>query len=270
MLSLDAPVVVILWQWLFACAVGVELRWPLAFVLGVSVWLAYVADRWFEGWRLTPDRIRTVRHRFYQRHRRSVAAVWLVVFTADLEVAIARLDRHELLAGLILLAPVLAYLLSHQFMHRHHPWRAPKEICVATLLGCGAAVFIIAQPGATWARLIEPFSLFTALCFANVALISTWEYEVDLVHGETSLARQFSSGAAISHVFPWAIGAIAAVLSSTETDGARAAALCTAGSSLVLGFLDRAEPRLGWRLAHVMADVALLTPLVPLVVAHSR
>jgi hypothetical protein len=31
-----------------------------------------------------------------------------------------------------------------------------------------------------------------------------------------------------------------------------------------LALIDRAEPRIGWHAARVLADVALLTPLVPL------
>jgi hypothetical protein len=130
------------------------------------------------------------------------------------------------------------------------------------LLGCGAAVFVIAQPAAALDSLIAPLALFTALCFANVALISVWEREVDLTHGQTSLVRQFRRGAAISRTLPWAIVVIAALFSITATGVARASALCALGSGLLLGLVDRAEPRLGWRLAHVLADLVLLTPLV--------
>src|SRR5580658_7946163 len=86
-LSLDAPAVALLWQWLLGWIAAVPLPAPRAFVLGASVWLAYSADRWIEGWRLSPERIRTKRHYFYQRWRWPVAAVWLLVFAADLRAA---------------------------------------------------------------------------------------------------------------------------------------------------------------------------------------
>lgn len=270
MLSLDAPVVIVLWQWLLARAARVEILWPHQFVLGASVWLAYGADRWFEGWRLRPDSVRTARHRFYQRYRWPVAAIWLLGFTADFGVAITRLSHREFTFGIVLLAPVLAYLLSHQLVHRDRPWRAPKEICIAVLLGCGAAVFVIAQPTAALDSLIAPLALFTALCFANVALISVWEREVDLTHGQTSLVRQFRRGAAFSRTLPWAIVVIAALPSITAAGVVRTSALCAVGSGLLLGLVDRAEPRLGWRLARVLADLVLLTPLMPLVAEKMR
>src|SRR5262245_49915556 len=102
-LSLDAPVVVVAWQAVLAQISGVELGWPHQFVLAASVWLAYAADRWIEGWHLTPSTIRTERHAFYQHWRWPVAALWSVVLAADVTVAFDRLSRHEIEAGVLLL-----------------------------------------------------------------------------------------------------------------------------------------------------------------------
>jgi len=264
-LSLDAPAVVLLWQWLLARTARVALGWPHALVLGSSVWLAYAADRWIEGWQLAPGEARTQRHHFYQQWRWPVAVLWLLVLAADLATACTRFTLREFEAGLVLLAPVLAYLLSHQFIHRHHPWRAPKEVCVAALLAGGVALFPLAQPAVALQPLAGPLVLFTLLCFANCALISVWEREVDSSHGQTSLARQFRRGAAFSRALPWMLAAVAALLASTETGDDRLAAGCAIASSVLLGTIDRLEARLGWQLARVLADVALMTPLVLLV-----
>lgn len=269
-LSLDAPAVVVLWQWMLASVARVELRWFHAFVLGASVWLAYGADRWFEAWRLPPECVQTTRHRFYQRRRWQCAAVWMLGLVADLAVAIPRLNRREIAAGLMLLAPVLGYLLSHQLVHRHHRWRPPKEICVAMLLGGGAAVFVAAQPAAVLKPLVSPLILFTALCFVNVALISAWEHEVDLTQGQTSLAHQFPGGATFGRLSPWIIALVSVAMALVATGAAHTAILCVAGSSLLLVLVDRSETQLGCRMARVLADLVLLTPLVPLVAAQSR
>jgi hypothetical protein len=179
-------------------------------VLGASVWLAYAADRWIEGWRLASDRIRTQRHHFYQRWRWPVAALWLLVLAADLGIAFGQLTRREIAAGLLLLAPVLAYLLSHQLIHRHHRWRAPKELCVAALLAAGVALFPLAQSTVALRPLVAPLALFTLLCLANCALISAWEHAIDETHGQTSLARQFRRSAAVSRTLPWLLAVAAA------------------------------------------------------------
>jgi hypothetical protein len=263
-LSLDAPLVAVLWQWQLARVAGVQLRVPFIFVLGASVWLAYAADRWLEGWRLEPDRVRTQRHRFYQQQRWPVAVIWIGLVAADVATAAAVLDRRVFALGCALLFLVAAYLLSHQSLHRHLPLRPPKEACVALLMGLGAVLFVAAAPGAALARLPAPLALFVLLCLANCLLISTWEIPVDEIHGQTSLVRQFPAAGALGRGFPWILAA-ACLLYSTGADGpSRSAAFCAAAGSLLLVLVDRIQARVGWALARVLSDVALMTPLIPL------
>lgn len=259
-LSLDAPAVVLLWQELIARSASVRLGLPERAVLGCSVWLSYCADRWIEGWRLVPDDIRTHRLRFHQRWRWPIASAWAAVLAADLLLSFTGLSAAELRAGAIILAPVSAYLLSHQLVHRKNRWRAPKEACVAGLLGAGAAVFVVSSPVPDLAGMAVPLVLFVLLCFSNCALISVWEDEVDRSHGQTSLALQFGRAAALSRALPWAISAVAAGALFAAGSRALPAAACAVASALFLGLVDRAEPRTGRRAARVLADVALMTP----------
>ena len=269
-LSLDAPVVAVLWQWEIARSAGVDLRAPRPFVLGASVWLAYAADRWIEGCRLEPGRIQTERHAFYHHWRLPVAWAWAAILAADVGAALAGLGRGEITLGLVLLAAVAAYLFSHQLLHRHHRLRVPKEACVGLLLAGGAVLFPAAAPAARPGALATPALLFATLGFANCALISTWERQVDRSHGQGSLALEFGAGARVARVLPWAIGGLALMALAgggtvpgprTADAGARAPVLaCAAASGLLLGAVDLLEPRLGRRLARVLADLALMTP----------
>jgi len=264
-LSLDAPVVAVLWQGLLARAASAELGAPEVLVLACSVWLAYAADRWLEGWRLDPARVRTHRHRFSQRLRWPVAAAWAAVLGLDLAVSLRGLPRAQLRAGLLLLGPVVAYLLSHQLVHRNQRWRPPKEACVALLLAGGAAVFVASRPGAQLRAMGIPVAIFAVLCLSNCALISVWENEVDRSQGQTSLALQFSRATALSRILPWAASALCAATWLCAGEGAAPAAACGAASGALLGAVDLAERRLGRSLARVLADVAVMTPAVPLV-----
>ena len=264
-LSLDAPAVGVLWQLLLAKVAAVPLRWPHLVVLAATVWLAYVADRWIEGWHLHWRDIRTQRHHFYQRWRWPVAAVWVVVCIADIAVAFTQLSWREITAGFLLMLPVLLYLLSHQLLHRHRQWRAPKEMCVAALLTGGVCVFLV--PTARPDDLAASSSLFALLCFANCALISMWEREVDLAHGQTSLvidpAAANDIGWAIRQL-PWLIAVLAAVAWVGAPGASRDVGVSVLASALLLAVVDRFEHRIGWMAARVLADVALLTPVVPL------
>jgi hypothetical protein len=259
-LSIDAPAVVVLWQVLIARSASVPAQAAEMAVLGCSVWLAYAADRWIEGWRLVPDSIRTHRHRFYQRWRWPLLALWIAVLALDVAAAFLGLHAAELRAGFLLLAPVAAYLLSHQLVHRKSRWRAPKEACVALLLGAGAAVFAASRPGADLQAMAVPLILFVLLCFSNCALISVWENEVDVSHGQTSLALQFGGAAAVSRALPWLIAALSAAAWFAGMPHARAAAACAGASGILLGLVDLAERRIGRSGARVLADVVLMTP----------
>ena len=270
-LSLDAPAVVLCWQGLVAHLAGVELGAAPRFVLGASVWLSYAGDRWIEGWRLAPAQVQTFRHAFSQRWRWPIAAGGTLVLAADLAVAERYLPPPDLIGGLALLGAVLAYLLSHQLIHRRISWRLPKEACVALLLTSGVALFVVAGRLFLLRPLAEPLGFFAGLCLANCALISLWEREVDRGHGQTSLVRQFRHAPAFSRALPSLAGRprrAAAAVAGPPAE--RTAALCVGASGLLLGLVDRLEVRLGRQAARVLADVALLTPAAPLLLQAAR
>src|SRR6188768_3227343 len=178
-----------------------------------------------------------------------MVAAWLVAFAVDVAIAWVRLDRREFLAGLLLLGPVAAYLLSHQLVHRDHPWRAPKELIIAGLLAAGTALFVVLPPhdAVVWWAI----ALFTLLCLANCALISAWERDVDVSHGQTSLAMQFGAGARIARGLTLAIAVAAAALGWVGPPALSMAAACAGASALLLLWINHAETALGRQRARV-------------------
>lgn len=261
-LSLDAPLVAVLWQALFARKLGVRLDWHDPVLIGLAVWIVYAADRWIEGWRLDVNTVQTHRHQFYIRHRWPVFWTGLAAIIAVTIIAIARLDGREFKAGFVLLIPTLLYLFSHQLVHRHHPLRLPKEIVIAVIfaLGCALAPAVVA-PGKI-PSLLVPATLFGLLCFANCALIASWEKDVDTVHGQTSLALQLKGRWFIIHALPWLVAVAALVSVFLNPDPTHPGARCTAASGLLLGLLDLAQPRLGRETARAWVDFTLMTPVV--------
>jgi hypothetical protein len=261
-LSLDAPVVAVLWQALFARLAGVQLGWHDPVLIGVAVWIVYVADRWIEGWRLTPEIVRTQRHYFYIRWRWPVFGFGIAAIVATTVIAITCLDEREFKAGFVLLIPTLLYLFSHQLVHRHHPLRLPKEICIATIFAIGCALAPAVQAPDKIITLLIPTALFGLLCFANCALIASWEQEVDAVHGQTSLALQWSRGLTLIHTLPWLLFALGFTAVFVPAHIARSVAICISASGLLLGLLDVIHPRIGRQAARAAIDVTLMTPAV--------
>ena len=73
-LSLDAPVVAVLWQAALARVSGVALPEGCHLALGLAVWLIYMVDRVLDGFSMGEQPVKTMRHAFYQRYR------WYFVF----------------------------------------------------------------------------------------------------------------------------------------------------------------------------------------------
>jgi hypothetical protein len=172
---------------LLARVAGVDLGWAPPVVLAISVWLAYAADRWIEGWRLDEDVIRTPRHHFYKEYRWPVAALWIAALAADVAIAFARLDARDIAAGFLLIAAVAGRTCSRISSCTAIARGVRRRNCASRRSFRPAPSWFVTetpQPGA----LMLPLAFFALLCFTNCALISVWEREVDRAHGQTSLA----------------------------------------------------------------------------------
>jgi hypothetical protein len=261
-LSLDAPLVAVLWQELFARKLRVTLDWHDPVLIAFAVWIVYAADRWIEGWRLDLGTVQTRRHEFYIRNRWPVFWTGIFAIVATTVIAITRLDGREFKAGFILLIPTLLYLFSHQLVHRHHPLRIPKEIVIAAIfaIGCSLAPAVVAPENIP--SLLVPVTLFGLLCFANCALIASWEKDVDTSHGQTSLALQLKDRRALIHALPWLLCVAGLASAFFDRSPTHPGAWCTAASGLLLGLLDLAQPRLGRETARAWVDFTLMTPVV--------
>ena len=263
-LSLDAPAVACAWQALFARSLGQRVQPHQGWLLGLSVWLAYVADRWIEGWRLRGESVRSFRHRFAIRRRWELFGLWVLVLLASLSLAFWRLSALEWLGSLLLLGLVTAYLLSHQWMHRHKAGRPPKELCVAGIITSGAALYPMLGYGFIPAlkAMSGPLLLFGLLAFANCLIIAEREKELDREHGSESLALRVPWVHRVAPLQPWLLalaGGLGSLVAAPLRAPAYQAAACAA---LLLALLARLSPRLHPSLPGVLADLAMFGPVL--------
>jgi hypothetical protein len=264
-LALDAPAVALTWQSMLARVAGVTLRPYHVVLLGVSVWLAYTADRWIEGWRLSMNTVRTQRHYFFLRWRWPAFGIWIVTLAGGVNLALNRFNSRDWVASLGMLVPTMLYLLSHQLFHRDHPLRVPKEICVAAIVALGSALYPATLVTDRLHLLAAPTALFMLLCMANCLLISQWERDVDLSHGQTSLALQYSRARTAAGGLPYGIFLLGVGMAVWSGGATRTAAWGGAASAALLATLNFVQPRIGRERARLLADGALLTPLLALV-----
>ncbi len=171
-LSLDAPVIASIWQNLFAHDVFTKLSLASRFVLPLSVWLIYLADRLFDTAPGRKPKL-TARHAFSYSYR--VFCQALAASAALLSaISVPFLPATIFGNGCAILTIVIAYLLIvHSMGGRLRHW-LPKEAAVGLIFAIGS-VLAPATCSANPRRLVFPALLFGILCWTNSAAIEIWE-----------------------------------------------------------------------------------------------
>jgi hypothetical protein len=278
MLSLDAPFVAVLWQVLFVRCFHGDSDTATSILLVASVWLIYAADRALDAWR---GERASARHRFYHQHWRMLLPLWLAVLAASAWLALTELPGVLLRRGCVLMAVVIVYFVIVHGLGRRAPALWSKEASVGLVFALGASL-------AAWTNVRTvadgaAIALFFVLCWINCAAIQKWESDdfgrayVHRIHashpapllsrlGSVSEPRESSSGAYDKNVRPSAVSFSAAGVAL-----AAAVLLCLdrpvlGGAEMASAFafvwLERARRRLSPEALRVLADVALLSPMM--------
>ena len=135
LLSLDAPLVALLWQVLFVRCFHGSLGLLPAALLAVAVWIIYVADRTLDAWRETPG---TPRHEFYRRYWRTVLPVWIAALAAGGWLAWSRLPGPLFVEGAAVASGTALYLAAVHLAPGLLRRSGSKESAVAVLFWNGS------------------------------------------------------------------------------------------------------------------------------------
>jgi hypothetical protein len=170
LLSLDAPVVAMLWQAFLAYRFSVPLRPQSQIVLGLTVWAIYLLDRLLDARKSAPGD-EAARHRFYRRHWTPMAALVALVLAADALIALLGLRPVIRRDGFVTLAGVAIYLAAFHAFGRS--LRIPKEIAASALFTAGT--FLTAWAAFPCSSMAWAAFAFFVLCLANMIAIDAWE-----------------------------------------------------------------------------------------------
>ena len=242
LLALDAPVVAVAWQLFLADAAHVAVPHVAALVLGLVVWGVYLVDRAGDA---AAGADGSDRHRFAARHPIAQMAVGCVAFAAAGALALVTLSQDYLEAGAAVAAGTAAYLVA---VHVGRRLLGPgtKELSVGVVFAAGAAIPLAADGGPVGEWLPGVFA-FAGLCWLNCVLIARWEEPA------TAPPR-------------WTIGA-AGAMTLAAAGAPWEVAVAVALSAGALAALHAGRAVVPVRAARVLADVALLSPLVVAVVS---
>jgi hypothetical protein len=265
LLSIDAPVVAVLWLGLFARSLELRVPTDVMVVLALAVWLIYVADRILDSYREGDETPLALRHRFYRAHRRLFALPFFAILLLTAWMACTQLDHRILRNGFILALIVGAYfLVVHAAGAMARAW-FPKELAVALLFAAGTCL-----PLWTWLRgapELAALAGFVLVAWMNTVLI---EYSEWMGMREGASQRPHSLTIAIGkHIVLFGVVVAALALGALAASGfsnLRSVLLAEAASALILCALGLRWRKISSYALRIAADVALCTPAVLLVV----
>lgn len=187
-LCLDAPIVAISWQWLFARVLGVPVPLPEREGLFLTAWLIYLIDRLADSISLSPEAPKAVRQEFCSRHKNIWVGLIAIIAVLDAGIVLGHIGHETLVRGLVLGAIAALYLtINHAFSKL---WQAIpiKEVIVGFLFAAGTLLAL--APHVATARSTITFAavLFASLCALNCIAIAIWERDLDRAHGKHSIA----------------------------------------------------------------------------------
>ena len=276
LLSLDAPSVATVWTIAVASAVGLHLPWASPAAMFIAVWMLYAADRLLDARPLpgnqSPPELEE-RHRFHHRHRRAFLIV-IAISACALVALLRQIDPHAMR-----IYTFLATLLGAWFLIIHArplpgdgAHRLPKELAVGIFFP--AAVFIptVARLPQLRLDLLPIALLLAATCSLNCLYLYAWE------HPSQRLNAHWSTRWATHHLvaLTWTVAAFSLALilvsplltaSAQLHLGTALLTTCILASSLLLLFLHHLRNRLPPLHLRALADLVLLTPLIPLAIS---
>ena len=246
-LAIDAVLIALCWQAVFASIFGQTLNVPAISVLGLSIWLTYCADRLLDVRKRPLEQLHSIRHRFAKRHAKTLWKTWGSVLAINLSIAFAGLTMNQLRNGTVLLSVCLLYTVLNQKLSDRF---FPKELCVAVIYAAGVVIFLLPAPD-IWL----PCGILMLLCLINCLIISAREQQIDAAMQVRSIAQSMTRLPILLYI------PSLYMLSLLETQW-----LIPFGSSLAaLALVQICSNRLSTESFRVLADAALLVgPLLTL------
>ena len=248
-LSLDAPLVVIVWQHAVSVHCSVTLNMHHRVLVFLTVWLGYTADRWFDTWRHKANV--THRHAFHALRRWTLLSIWLVILGLSITVSFAKLYSSELRNGLTL-AFVSIVVTGIIQLDRFGKWKAVIKSALTAFL-VTSSVLVFSLP-ISEIRALEAFSIMLPLFFLNCVFIHSWDSAIDAMQSPSS-----------ENTFNRPTILIACVLTfglSFYWLGTSSLAWYAIASALNLAAIHLCLQSLHLETKRTLADLALLTPLV--------
>lgn len=232
--------------------------------LFLTAWLIYLADRLADSISLKAGFPRSLRQEFCLRHREIWITTVLLIAGFDAYVIWRTIALETFLVGAFVGLLALIYLVLN------HPlgliWRSlpAKELAIGVLFAAGTLVALMPAIPSVTMPIVAFAMVFAALCALNCISIANWERGLDRAQEKVSIATRHPGIARRAGMISASLALAAFGLAIAYRPAAPALG-CVCASALLLAWLNsRRAPRNDDQRT-ALADLVLLTPVVPLI-----
>lgn len=269
LLSLDAPLVAVAWLHVFAQTWRLGYHpWEAYITLGLAVWIIYVADRLLDISLAGGARSKLeARHRFHQRHQRRFKIALAIACVATIGMVIGKMPV-SLFSNLIPAGVLVAGFFGLSMLSSQDPKEVPhsKNVIAGVTFAFGTAMtahLYRSEYGIYDMIFSREFVCFSVLCVMNISAIDLWE------HAARSRDPEVKSSDELTLTLPLALLAGASLLYAVLDDeqSSRPFFYAILTGAALLHVLNRSRARFSMDALRVLADVALLIPVLVFIAA---
>lgn len=247
-LSLDAPLVVVVWQHAIASHFSIPLDPHHRILVFLPVWLGYTADRWLDAWRHEENVSR--RHSFHALRRWVLLALWVILLGISIALSLAKLSPTELRNGFVL---AMASLVATGFIQLSLPagQHALLKSALTAALVTWSTLLFATPSGLT--SILQTCALMGSLFFLNCLLIHSWDRFIDARQSRNDIRRSTRLAIPLAAVLAMTIN-----LSLLKTNPLAPYAIVSIFLLLSIHVLMKRSHE---ETKRTLADLVLLTPL---------
>lgn len=267
LLSLDAPLVAVVWLYMFAKAWGVGfLPWSAYIALALIVWMIYVADRLIDASMPEAGSGRLeARHDFHRKHQRLFRLLLKIAAVTAVILVVTQLPRaiygYSVLGGVMISGFFTLSLFSSS-----GPNEIPhaKNIIAGLTFAYGTAMVAYVFKNFEMSELIRSSELitFAVLCILNISAIDLWEHSARFTDVETKAGDELALTLPLT-----LLGAASLVFALKDELTTRPFFYAILTGAALLQILNRTRSRFSMDALRVLADVALLVPFLVFLVS---
>jgi hypothetical protein len=264
LLSLDAPLVAVAWLHVFAQTWRLGYHpWEAYIALGLTVWIIYVADRLLDiSLAGGPIDNLEARHRFHRLHQNRFKIALVAAALVTLYMVITKMPV-SLYSNLIPGGLLVAGFFGLSMLSSQDPNVVPhsKNVIAGVTFAFGTAMTAHVyrfEYGIYDMLVSREFVCFSVLCVLNISAIDLWE------HAARTQDVEVKSSDELTLTLPLALLAGASLLYALmdSEQASRPFFYAILTGAALLHVLNRSRARFSMDALRVLADVALLIPVL--------